>query len=122
MENVSGLTVGYAKQLLDDSISRIIASCYEVVLPYKVLDAKDYGIPQSRKRLFLLGCRNDQKLAQYPAGICISVNVNDATGDLPNIDDFDELLTSDCVKFNVTPLLAYSKRLHGELVDFEDFS
>ncbi len=30
---------------------------YDVVMPYQVLNAADYGVPQSRQRLFLMGAR-----------------------------------------------------------------
>ncbi|MDR1638953.1 MAG: DNA cytosine methyltransferase [Clostridiales bacterium] len=122
MENVAGLTIGYAKNLLDEAIAGIQASGYNVILPYRILDAKDFGIPQSRKRLFLIGCRNDQKLVEYPLPLAVSVTASDAIGDLPNIDLFEELMSSDCVGFEVKPLSDYARILHGDKADSQDFS
>ncbi|MDR1797928.1 MAG: DNA cytosine methyltransferase [Clostridiales Family XIII bacterium] len=122
MENVSGLTVGDAKSLLEKVISDIETSGYHVVQPYKVLNANDYGVPQSRKRLFLLGYRDDQNAPVYPAKVPGSVTVMDAIGDLPNIDDFDVLNEHDSVVFDLSPVSAYAKKLHGVLVDETDYS
>jgi len=122
MENVSGLTIGAAKQILESVISDIEASGYNVVKPYRVLNANDYGVPQSRKRLFLLGYRSDQIAPQYPERMISATSVNDAIGDLPNIDRFDALNEKDTVAFSITPQSDYAKRLHGMTSDETDFS
>ena len=39
---------------------------------YKVLNARDYGIPQNRERLYVIGFRNDLKLEkkfEFPKAI-----------------------------------------------------
>lgn len=61
---------------------------------WKVLDASDFEIPQSRERLFLIGTL-DGKSFQYPTGSGRRTSVREAIGDLPNVDDFEELLKSD---------------------------
>jgi len=91
MENVQGLVIGDAKKYLENMIADIELFDYTVVKPYKVLNAKDYGVPQSRQRLFLLGYRKDQTEPQYQLGISKNPTVNDAIGDLPNIDEFSKL-------------------------------
>ena len=59
MENVAGLTVGKHRQLLTEVIDLLSDGGYQVLTPYRVLQAADYGTPQSRKRLILLGARED---------------------------------------------------------------
>jgi DNA (cytosine-5)-methyltransferase 1 len=69
-ENVKGLTMGAAANLLgseqfdlfgeDDGIYHTLTKCgYRV--RYKVLNAKNYGVPQSRERTIFIGIRNDLK-------------------------------------------------------------
>jgi len=122
MENVQGLTVGYAKKYLEEMISQIELFDYRIVKPYKVLNAKDYGVPQSRQRLFLLGYRNDQIELRYPEKQGDTPTVNDAIGDLPNIDSFHELLESDKLIYPLNPVSKYAKKLHGSVLDPFDFS
>ena len=39
---------------------------YRIVRPIEVLTATDFGVPQDRTRVFLLGAREDQELPTYP--------------------------------------------------------
>ncbi len=56
-ENVRGLTVGDHRKFLEELIGEFEACGYEVRLPWLVLNAVSYGVPQDRKRLFLLGAK-----------------------------------------------------------------
>jgi DNA (cytosine-5)-methyltransferase 1 len=66
MKNVAGLVAGKSKELPDNIIIDIEKSGYNVVKLYKVLNAKDYGVPQSRRRLFLIGYRAGLTPHGYP--------------------------------------------------------
>ena len=111
-ENVKGLTVGKHKQFLAELIEALEQAGYEVLLPYKVLNAADYGVPQDRRRLFLIGARRGELLPVYPdpAG---KVSVHDAIGDLPDADDFEELLNTDSVPVQFETKSKYARRLRG---------
>lgn len=122
MENVAGITIGDAKQILDSAIEYIESFGYSVVKPYKVLNAQDYGVPQSRKRLFLLGYRSDQTVPCYPERKGKCVTVGDAISDLPDIDSFETLLESDCVQYDITPKSEYATMLHSIDKDATDYS
>ena len=51
---------------------------------YKVLNAKDYGVPQDRKRVFIVGYREDLDLKfEFPKPLNKKVTLRDAIGDLP---------------------------------------
>ncbi|GGF33384.1 cytosine-specific methyltransferase [Youhaiella tibetensis] len=95
-ENVKGLTVGQHKRLLEELIQEFRANGYSVTLPWKVLNAKHFGVPQSRERLFLLASRSDQPGVSYPdAGTSKAVNCHEALGDLPDAELFPELQETD---------------------------
>ena len=51
-ENVKGLTLGKHAQFLDELIESLGNAGYDVLTPYQVLNAADYGVPQDRRRLF----------------------------------------------------------------------
>ncbi len=117
MENVSGMTVGYGKEYLEKAIEYIEEQGYKVVRPYEVLNAVDYGVPQNRRRLFLLGYRGDQKTPIYPDKLKTKITVRDAIDDLPDIDQFDELVESDTVSFELHPKSEYAKVMHDPFSD-----
>ncbi|RIP34971.1 DNA cytosine methyltransferase [Staphylococcus gallinarum] len=57
LENVSGLLSLEKGKFKDDIIKRFEGLGYNV--DYKLLTASDYGVPQSRKRVFFVGLRKD---------------------------------------------------------------
>ncbi len=57
MENVKGMTVGVMRPIFDDAIAQLRASGYRVKC--RVLNAKWYGVPQSRERAIFIGFRDD---------------------------------------------------------------
>ena len=120
-ENVRGLTMGAHKAFLEEIIDALQASGYTVLQPYRVLNAADYGVPQDRKRLFLVAARKGQKLPTYPTPGA-RVTVGQALGDLPDAEQFDQLLDSDHVLTGLGPRSAYAARLRGERDDLSDFS
>lgn len=121
-ENVKGLTLGQHAKFLDELIAALGNVGYDVVLPYKVLNAADYGVPQDRRRLFLLGARRGLATPNYPHPLAIRVNVDDAIGDLPDADAFDELRDSDSVRLKWKTKSLYARRLRGLAVDDNDFA
>jgi DNA (cytosine-5)-methyltransferase 1 len=121
-ENVKGLTIGEHAKFLSQLIHALAIAGYEVLEPYKVLDAADYGVPQHRHRLFLIGARSDQLLPKYPEPLAEKTTVWQAIGDLPNADDFDELWDSDAVETKWRTRAAYARRLRGLEEDPKDYS
>ena len=123
-ENVRGLTVGEHKKFLKEIISEFQAKGYKVQEDYRVLNALNYGVPQNRQRLFLMGARKGQRLPNYPAGTHELRGANldlgfaestptvwDALGDLPEADDFEELLERDWVEADFASPSSYAKGL-----------
>ena len=80
------------------------------LLPYRVLNAADYGVPQDRKRLFLMGTRKGLKLPAYP-GIVERITVADALADIPDAERFSALVESDSVPAKFGKPSAYADAL-----------
>ena len=106
-ENVKGLTVGAHRKFLEELIDTFEAHGYSIRLPWSVLNAVSYGVPQDRKRLFLLGAKKGLKRPLYPspttsrAGLDAEISLpsgpscKDALDDLPDADRFKTLLSHD---------------------------
>jgi DNA (cytosine-5)-methyltransferase 1 len=108
-ENVKGLTVGTHKRFLDELI-RTMSRDYDILLPYRVLNAADYGVPQDRRRLFLVGARKGLSLPTYPAPKK-RTTCGEALCDLPNAESFPELKWGDSVETDFGAASAYSRTL-----------
>lgn len=120
-ENVRGLTVGDHRKFLDEMIRMFKRRGYSVLEPYRVLNALDFGVPQNRQRLFLIGCKNGLPLPVYPA-TRPKVTVAEAIADLPDADAFDQLLAGDSVRAKFGHASSYAAYLRGLAEDPEDFS
>nr|WP_233280726.1 DNA cytosine methyltransferase [Devosia oryziradicis] len=64
MENVPGMLWPRHKSYLDEFYRQAHDSGYTVYAPQK-LDARDYGIPQRRQRVFILGVREDIAIDEF---------------------------------------------------------
>ena len=121
-ENVKGLTVGRHLSFLKELMAELEIAGYRVVVPYRVLNAADYGVPQNRFRLFLLAHRTDQVALTYPLSVGKKVTVAEAIRDLPDADAFCELLASDSVRVLWRTETEYAKRLRGMANEPRNFS
>ena len=61
IENVKGILSEKFKFAFDDFISRLESSGYDV--HWKLMDAADYGVPQNRERVFIIGFRKDLNIS-----------------------------------------------------------
>ena len=120
-ENVKGITVGEHKMFLHELAAPYAAVGYEVRLPWKVLNAANYCVPQDRERLFLMGCKKGLTLPTYPAALSRLAgsgaavadlpegpSCKDALGDLPNAEEYDALIDSDAVRAKHGDASAYA--------------
>jgi DNA (cytosine-5)-methyltransferase 1 len=57
VENVNGMAFGESRRLLENQLRRYRLAGYRV--KWAVLNAKDFGVAQNRKRVFLVGIRSD---------------------------------------------------------------
>ena len=156
MENVPGMASGGHASILARLIARFKKHGYEIAVKLDnvrkeaILNAADFGVPQDRKRLILMGAREGLPLPSYPlqtvrrapkrAGDVRRIDpldmflppgptVGEALLDLPDLDDFEELLLTDEVRLKRRDFdrmnktgSEYVKRLRGIERDPEDFS
>ena len=133
MENVPGLGQKKYQKLLKQLIREFKAAGYKVTKPIQVLNSVHFGLPQQRRRLFLLGSRIGEKPVKYPKPE-LSVEsefrtVRDAIADLPNLADFTELYTSDSIELTDEQLklmeakaMPYTEKLRDIISDSGNFA
>ncbi|HEY9653229.1 MAG TPA: DNA cytosine methyltransferase, partial [Coleofasciculaceae cyanobacterium] len=140
MENVPGLCQKKYQPILQQLMEEFKVAGYQLTEPVQVLNAVDFGVPQQRRRLFLLGTQVGEASLVYPQSQpCNStffpkelseyITVKDAIADLPNLDDFDELHQTDSIKLTPTQLYKiqdsatpYVKRLRDLIPDPTNFA
>lgn len=136
-ENVRGLTIGTHKRFLEEVIVEFEANGYNVLRKYEVLNAAEYGVPQDRRRLFLLGARTGHVLPAYPArrtrlprpykrlelsDLPATPTVADALGDLPDLMQCDELFETETFHTELGKPSGYAKQLRGLVRAPDDYS
>jgi len=138
LENVKGLTIGKHRQFLQEVICAFQERGYAVKEDYQVLNAVNYGVPQDRERLFLLGCRKGLTLPDYPLPVTKSPverpsllmahlpnapTVWQAIADLPEVNDDPELLEKDvCIAQYAEPISEYAQVMRGKKRLPDDYS
>lgn len=136
-ENVKGMTVGKHQKIIIEIIEKFKSVGYQVQEKIKVLNTANYGIPQNRERLFLLGCRHGFEIPNYPIKITqpakrkkniadvdlpISPTVWDALQDLPEIENYPQLYEQDWVYAEFGKPSDYAKILRGLDIIENDYS
>lgn len=151
MENVPGMAKGGHASILGELIAEFEAAGYRFPgeRKYRILNAADFGAPQERHRLFLVGTRADQgspapaprptvravpkrssatALATDPA-LPAGPTVWEAIGDLPNLNRYPTLRACDEVALSDGALAAmeaaasaYARRMRGLDRDPDDLS
>jgi len=93
-ENVKGLSIGDALEMIKKDFGSIEPK-YEIMHFLKL--AADFGVPQTRERIFIVGTRKDSKVSFVPPtethsadgseGRKLWVSSKEAIGDMEKIDD-----------------------------------
>lgn len=127
MENVPGLLAGETKKILDKLINTVEANGYRIAKPVRILDASEFGVPQKRRRVFVIGVRSDvADSIEYPIGPCKGQpsrpTVLEAISDLPEVEHFDHLFRSNDAPFHLEPKNKYALAARGFYLDPSDLS
>ncbi|GFE70607.1 DNA cytosine methyltransferase [Chroococcus sp. FPU101] len=131
LENVKGMTIGQHQKFIIEIINKFEDNGYQVCHDYRVLNASEYGVPQNRQRLFLMGCRSDLKLPNYPAKITKSATIKtsklaqelplcptvwEAIQDLPIIENYPELYEKDWIIADFGKSSDYVKKICADFL------
>jgi DNA (cytosine-5)-methyltransferase 1 len=139
MENVKGMAIGKHKKFIEEILSLLDTYGYDIVQPYRVLNAAYYGVPQSRERLFLIGCRQGLPLPEYPPPLTKPAGSNkkitrnhvqlpesptvwEALQDLPDVENYPELKVQDWAEAELTQPSLYGKQLRDSASIDSDYS
>ncbi|MGL4107032.1 DNA cytosine methyltransferase [Clostridium sp. LP20] len=93
MENVPGFMTKYKGELFKDLLKYLKDNHPEYEVKYEVLDASDFSVPQSRKRLFICGYLKKLDFSfpiannEFVENNLNKVTVENAISDLPHISD-----------------------------------
>jgi DNA (cytosine-5)-methyltransferase 1 len=130
MENVAGLMMAHAKPVLESLVRRLKLAGYSIVTPIKILDASEFGVPQRRRRVFILGYRKSATPIFYPEPKGLSdpkgkeyfPRVKDAISDLPDVELYEELFDEDGLTVPLGKPSYYGQLMRGEIRDSQDRS
>ncbi|ACB53341.1 C-5 cytosine-specific DNA methylase [Crocosphaera subtropica ATCC 51142] len=133
MENVRGMAIGKHQILLEEIFDEFVKNNYRVQTEYKFLNAANYGVPQLRERLFLLGAKQGLKLPNYPdfvtkynqqdnLSLPLTPTVKDAIQDLPEVNHYSELNHRDWVIANYGKPSQYVETLRKSSNLVDDYS
>lgn len=101
-ENVKGLTIGTAKGYFKQIFNQLEELGYNVNA--KVLNAVNYGVPQIRTRLIIIGVRKDLLLKPiFPKHIGSGITLGKAFKDISNMQE--DLKPTDCTAYAIYPEL-----------------
>ncbi|MEJ0077625.1 MAG: DNA cytosine methyltransferase [Alphaproteobacteria bacterium] len=108
-ENVKGLTIGRHRAFLNELVTAFDDAGYAVQLPWEVLNAAHFGVPQYRERLILMGAKKGERFPEYPQrrtspaddpqlGLPRGPTCEDALQDVPNAEIYAALRDGDAVQ------------------------
>jgi DNA (cytosine-5)-methyltransferase 1 len=110
LENVAGLLHTPSRAVIERALDQLRSEDFQCVLPLQVLDAQGFGVPQRRRRVFVLGFLAGEEPPAYPVPRHAEVTVWDAIGDLRGIRG-DRLFSEDEFIGRLGPPSRYSTKL-----------
>lgn len=84
-ENVPGILKGEQQKFFKELVSQCNQLGYQLSNNKPILNALNYGVAQSRKRVFIIGSREDMSVASHPKQLSSFFNVEQAIGDLEDV-------------------------------------
>lgn len=110
LENVQGLLGTEDGIFLEQILERLDKTGYTAT--HKVLNAKYYGVPQNRERLFIVGSRHGITFDFPKKTTDKIITVKQALSDLPDLENGNAIQT---LQYKTKRLANYAKELRGDL-------
>ncbi|GAC11825.1 DNA cytosine methyltransferase [Paraglaciecola chathamensis] len=108
IENVPGLLTNEGGFFLNEIIEKLQGLGYSLF--ERVLNASDYGVPQNRKRAFIVGLRTENATFTWPTEFGKKVTINDAISDLPILKSGEG---SKSAGYRTAPVSDYQVKMRG---------
>jgi DNA (cytosine-5)-methyltransferase 1 len=107
MENVKGMSNKIKE--IEENFKEYLGDEYK--FDYALLKAQDYGVPQNRERVFIIGIRKDLDLEwNYPEGDCEEpLSIFHAISDLPPVGEGETV-----TEYTVGPMNDYQRLMRGD--------
>jgi DNA (cytosine-5)-methyltransferase 1 len=126
LENVAGLLEPGFAEIRERALGQLTDAGYSLSGFSSTVNARDFGVPQSRRRVIVLGALDGTPALKASAGA--RVTVADAFRGLPDIGRHRSLLTDDTAVFRAGELVSdrdvlgsFAARLSGVEEDPEDY-
>lgn len=128
IENVPGMLSAQKGEFMKELVKIIDEIGYNVRTPIQILNAANFGVPQNRKRVFILAGRKDLNIIpDYPLpthknirekkehdwDLPFSPTVNEAISDLIDIDSYEHLIESDITEYTQKPKSDFAKMMRN---------
>jgi DNA (cytosine-5)-methyltransferase 1 len=102
LENVKGLAIHDKGRTLKTILKHLDDAGYDVVPP-QILNAMDFGVPQHRERIFIIGFRKD-----------LNINIKDFQYPAPTTPDGNRVKFRDVMEKNVPSVKYYLSNVYVE--------
>ncbi len=119
LENVAGLLEAKFDEVREEAFDRLRGAGYSLSGTDKPVNSLNFGVPQSRRRVIVLGSLGDDAPAR-PSTVAGEVSVQEALDGLPSPFGYQDLLDSDEAKLTnedadrrAATKSAYARRLAG---------
>lgn len=114
-ENVIGITETEKGLFLDRVKNKLTAMNYEI--SSWILNAVDYGVPQKRQRLFVVGSYRGKAIQKPTPNTNIAVTVEEAIFDLPELENGAAINN---LPYRPVPMSDYAKKMRKEQASSEN--
>jgi DNA (cytosine-5)-methyltransferase 1 len=133
LENVPGITRGDGTHLVD--AFNLLGREYRIT-DFAELHAYNYGVPQGRQRVVLIGIRKDLDIVpSLPdathrlmgsnhggAKLPVTPGAQEVISDLPAVDEYTVLISGDRLPYDRRPKSMYERLMRGTIRDPHDLS
>jgi len=130
MENVPGMLSAEKGEWVEKLVHQLDGDGYNVADPI-ILSASEFGVPQERRRVFLLGTRKDlnnhlsppnpthfSPRKKYTENTLANrkkfISIEEAISDLPDIEAHKHLIEDHIVAYDKKPVFEYAKMMRAQ--------
>ena len=111
-ENVKGILETEKGLFLREVLKALSDIGYH--LSWKILNAVNYGVPQNRSRIFVVGCLENKNFVFPSESSAKPIVVDDALSDLPELENGSNF---DTLPYKSKPNSKYAEEMRGEKVN-----